>query len=663
MRDTLVIDAERPLNLDHDRPYEGLEVHCVARLHGHGTWFLGAALSDRVECFGYSYPGSALTVTPGGLSARLAKLGTGLELQHLTTDSLGRAEFTLWFDGNDLTRLSQDGPWQIGISGNRVDSSGAIVRGTAVCVHAATQAWRREQFDIYYQGDLARYPRYVMEEFRSGEELVFTQGWDLLAAEVVHADTGGTRGHPPRITLRVDKVLKGRLDGPTCVAVWEPEPFDLPCLTGEEENLARRAKSPYPAPALGSRWVLGGVRGPNDSLWHCQELCRWPYSDSLVAYFRHRELVWKPRLAKFRRQQAALQLPALRAERIMQNRERARRSKQWSDARAWWNEMCRRSREADLASLARRADCIMVGRPRFGGFVPGSSYGRDRTFRVERRLRWPAQADTGGIQVIHITSREDSIGAQWGHAPSIRDEECEFSAIAFTRLVTRTDRDRALGALRLVDEDWSLVPADSNTLARLRQVLVRTPVTEWSEASSPGVSWRDFEAMSDADLCGAGIKLSPLYPPDPPSLNLRTLVLGCPRPGSEITGESFWSHLLPDSMYRLDSTRDAWHFDLRADELRVILDSLVALRPVRDSRVAVGDSVSLTLLRTVGGHTRQLECTLDSEAASRAVAIMLVASRPVPEPRRQAPTPVFEWNMSQWASTFVESRRRSGARH
>ena len=42
-----------------------------------------------------------LVAAPGGLSPRLARLGTGLELQHLVTDSLGHARFTLWFGGNE----------------------------------------------------------------------------------------------------------------------------------------------------------------------------------------------------------------------------------------------------------------------------------------------------------------------------------------------------------------------------------------------------------------------------------------------------------------------------------------------------------------------------------------------------------------------------------
>lgn len=644
-RDSVAI-VEHAINLDRDRLKEGLELRCDIVLSKPGKYYVTPTLSTEIQCFGWwgwpltadAYARSALEDLQAG---REPKVQLDAEVR---TDVAGRARLDVCFDGNDLARLRQDGPWWFSISAARLDSAGDIVPAgdpsRAVCLLAQTGAWRRDQFDKRYMGELAPYhpalAGYFGRDVRSSDEVILSQGWDLVVAHVVRSDSGGTRGSPPQLTLQVDRTLRGRGLAGSLETVWAPQPLFVPCPVGEEGNIRRWRESSYPAPPPGSRWILAGVRAPNDSLWRNSEFFRWPYSDSLLTHFESAIAAWPAKLARleqkkfeFERLQRETRIRAEKQARVAAERARVKAR------RSWLASVSQTARAADITELVRQSECIAVGYPDMSGFDPGRWDARAVRVQIAERLRWDSPKDTASHLQVYVTAREEPVAKLWRKLPpelgAQAPNHTRIRCVVFARHTAMADGfAHATRILRLVSAESGILMLDEHQLRELRRTVARRPFEEGVRSTPPSTTWRDFAHLPDSALDSVGVKISPLFLPTNYWANRQAVVMACvtPRPGYLADERLFWSRALADSAYHVDHDRYSLCLEIRRDEMARLLDSLVTLGPVQEGRVSRTDSVSVMLRRLVNGLERTFECTLDPASVVHLAAILADAVSP-----------------------------------
>jgi hypothetical protein len=265
--------VERSVNLDQDGLHEGLELECYVVLEEPGHWDVALALTGENACFSW-LPGTALALTRANFLGDWTRRPEGYRFPGIETDAHGRAHFFAYFKGEDLARLSSEGPWKLCLVADRApDLQSAAEPRTSrplrVELEVDTRAWSREDFDLPDPAERGR-PR-AFDGVARGEALLLGEGLDLVAVTVTKVDTGGTRRRPPRIEVRVDHVLRGRLDRGPLEVVWAAEPD-----TAEVDT-------PHPAPPLRSRWILGGDRRFT-TVWVSFARARWRYSRRQLAH-------------------------------------------------------------------------------------------------------------------------------------------------------------------------------------------------------------------------------------------------------------------------------------------------------------------------------------------------------------------------------------------
>ena len=267
--------VERAVNLDGDRLHEGLELECFVVLEQPGRWDVAVTLTGEHACSAWM-PGTALALTRANFLGDWMRRPDGYRFPSIETDAHGRAHFVAYFKGEDLARFSSEGPWKLCLVADRaphLQSAGAGGSRPSlplrVELETDTRAWSRARFDLPDPEERGR--ARAFDGVARGEDLVFAEGLDLIAVTVTKVDTGGTRRRPPRIEVRVDEVLKGKVEQGPLEVFWAAEPDTA------------AADTPYPAPALGSRWILGGDRRFT-KVWVSFARARWRYSRLQLAH-------------------------------------------------------------------------------------------------------------------------------------------------------------------------------------------------------------------------------------------------------------------------------------------------------------------------------------------------------------------------------------------
>ena len=296
---------ETPINLDSDSLYEALAVRCVAVLDTPGTYQIDPLLKAEPDCEPL-VPGTAFggSVDPRAFEGRKPTVSVGF----VKTDPTGRMVFTVYFDGDDLWRFEKDGPWHFCVSLLYMDNIDSLTRhppGYAWIEENPdtwTRPWRYQQFKRRYGGELEPFRGHPYD-FRSTEELIYTQGWDLIVATVMASDGSGTYEHPPHVRLRVDRTLYGTAPRGEILAKWAAPRLYMPCPVGEEGNIARWSATALPAPETGTRWILAGSPDGQDR-WISHASWRREYSDSLRDHMINKAKGWPARLRMLERERA-----------------------------------------------------------------------------------------------------------------------------------------------------------------------------------------------------------------------------------------------------------------------------------------------------------------------------------------------------------------------
>lgn len=156
-------------------------------------------------------------------------------------------------------------------------------------VFASTQS--QELFDSFRDGAT------VLSErgFEFYEDALFGYGNDFVIVTVLAVrDSGATFVSPPRVTVRVHRVLRGNLRRGVHELEWLPEPLYMPCSMGEGENIARWQKTPLAGPAVGKRLILSGVV-ERSGLWGANAWSRFEDDLDTRRVVEERIHAWKPR--------------------------------------------------------------------------------------------------------------------------------------------------------------------------------------------------------------------------------------------------------------------------------------------------------------------------------------------------------------------------------
>ena len=657
----------RLIQLDRDPSAEGLAVGLDVRLPLPGTWSVTASLTTREACDGSSLLRTVASVSRTDL-IRIASGGraTGIPDTVVTSPS-GKARVEVCFDGSQLARLCAEGAWDVQVRMERVQTRPGA--STEQVFRATVAGHRRNSFEVRYAHELEPYRNDPMNYFFAQAppmELVFTQGWDLVIAEVVEADTGGTQGHPPKVRLHVTRALQGKPGPRTLDITWDAEAPYIPCMTGEEATMARWEAVPQPGPSVGSRWILGVSFSTYDNAWHGEELCRLPYSDSLLARLEPEVREWQrlvPRLRQAREKWSA--------DRVLQEERMARRQRQErvEKRRVWLFDALQRARTVDVDTLLENADCVAVGELDLRN-MRWTDVGNAIPFKPLDRLRWHDGWKGTSIQLLagdeHVIGLWQGLGEEPG--PGEPDRVVPVIVFAHHAWIPQDHAEPKPPhpVLRLVNGTSSVQLADPQLITRVRRALAARPAWDGD--------WRAFASLPESALATVSVRFSPLFLPVPVYVNRRSLVLETTTSAHQYVSSGrvrFWPNALPDSVYRVDMARSSWSSLIRTDEMAGLLDSLTSLAAVREQRVVATDSMSLRFHRRSGSRDLFFECTLDPATVDRVARILTEASMPpehyVGPLSKRRPSQWMAWNLPTWLNAvspaYVKVTREASLRY
>lgn len=291
---------ERLLDLGKSRGAEALEVRCEVTLSPPGRYALDAAIQQSPGLPHWLVPGLAMAFDRNELMHSLHDDVGFAEGHFVQTDANGRASFVLDFDGSDLARFRHDGPWALGCDFVLDDSlAGGNEHPIEQRLEVPTRAWRRSLFARRYGGELGPYPS-IFFETRTREELVFTQGWALVVADVVTSDSVGSRLFPPHVDLDVRDCLYGKFASGRVSTRWSStHPVEL-CGNGAEAKETVWGRQKVDGPSPGSRWIVAIARSLDCEAWDCQDAFRLPWTEALEARLRRSAKDWPRHLRQFR---------------------------------------------------------------------------------------------------------------------------------------------------------------------------------------------------------------------------------------------------------------------------------------------------------------------------------------------------------------------------
>jgi hypothetical protein len=613
------------VDLNRARGYESLEIECDAILDTLGTYEITPVIQAGPECGPWMLGSTAFAMN-------------GVEFK-VKTDSLGHIRFTADFQGDDLWRFEVNGPWVFCCRFLCLDNIDPVTHhppGYAWIeqdLSAATRPWRYEQFARHHGGELDPFEGAPFD-VRTGEDLVYTQGNDLVVATILAADSSGTTDSPPHVLLRVDERLYGRLRTGPVESRWLPWPLYMPCPTGEEGRIARWHAARIPTPKVGTRWILGGRRASPHAEWGCEPMCRWVYSDSLRTHFVAAARKWPARMRMLRRESAIARGPWIREQRRIEalgRRQVASEAReQWNLQRRWLARERRIEHAVDIKRLVQSSSDMVIAEPFIspdGGEQRGSLDGAE----------WLRQSHTISARrrqvSLFIGQHEDSVAWRWSTRPALptsgRHAKDSRRCIAFLGLAHDSlSFFMPRPEYRIMDGEVGLMMADRSTLARVKAAMRAIPAYRPGRCADCEATLSEFAGLSETEAARVGVKLTPTTAVGN-AIRASGMVLKCPEMdrvrtlyGTPLTHGSFPLGALSSGRYAMDYvSNDAGAYALPA-QMKTLLDSLVAQRASFEHRINAADSVSLMLRRFVGGRERVFECTLDTTSFLRFVRIL-----------------------------------------
>ncbi|MEO6462242.1 MAG: hypothetical protein ABIP29_04140 [Candidatus Eisenbacteria bacterium] len=138
------------------------------------------------------------------------------------------------------------------------------------------------------------------------EDALFGVGNEFVVASIlaVH-DSGATQASPPRVTIRVERNLRGGLRRGVQVIEWLPAPLFMPCPMGERENIAAWERTPLRGPTTGRRLILSGRVGRSGQ-WGSDVWSRFADEPEVRRVVEERIRAWRPRHDAWLKQERAV---------------------------------------------------------------------------------------------------------------------------------------------------------------------------------------------------------------------------------------------------------------------------------------------------------------------------------------------------------------------
>src|SRR5262245_13126960 len=411
-----------------------------------------------------------------------------------------------------------------------------------------------------YQADLAR--------------LVVGGGTDLLVARVVAVlDSGATIADPPRLTLQVEKSLRGKLWRGLLPARWDRTSYPIfRCgneSRAEQEAWDRYLQTPVRGPRIGERLLLAGVWRGEDSSWVTGEVALSPADEG--------RLLEDIRTLELRREaEAEAQARKVETDLVTDRYLRA---------------------EADLPALCRASTDVLLG-----------TLTRDNKLHVVSRL-WSrpqeaaaAHADsvlefgerqTNAMQEIVFGPKDERVVrcrvryAEQGLVPGIP----AVSPPVLMMFLRRGPFDPGGEGVRtywLADHDNGLLLADPATLRAVTRALPGALVSPQAPSPECGASLESFADIAPERLAEIRIKITCLRPGGYPG-RVQTFLFGMGAKRDDIL--AFTPCALPGEMYWNDFTMRVYPIDVSAEAVKRAIqaipgggspDSALAVVSVRD---------------------------------------------------------------------------------
>ncbi|NOT33571.1 MAG: hypothetical protein HOP12_05295 [Candidatus Eisenbacteria bacterium] len=451
-----------------------------------------------------------------------------------------------------------------------------------------------------------------MFDSRSPEEMIVSEGYDLVAGTVLESDSIGVNRHPPGCRVRVDEVFNGEVrPGRELRVRWRPTPLFLLCGTGEDAHVAQWGRTALPGPVVGARWISAGVRSANGQEWISFERLRWMHADSLRDYFRQESSSWTRALRRMRREFDDLLGPGIRQLR----RDHAERAAQAvEEERRWLDTAEHLAADADLRRLSLAADQIAIGELT----LPDFPTRRDAVLRVTEHLAGFRAVEAESTLQLFAAQREDSVVSFWSRRPpDLRpgpDSGRPVRCIAFLcRSLMPVWAGEPRPAYRLVDGRSGLLLADAETVQRLRRILKSARTASGVRREVRPQVLGTGSTIADSELGSVAIKFTPLNDPSSPTRRARTLIVTSLLKAVEGGTGWFLSRAAPFVSYRSDFSVPNRTFGITHSEVRSLLDSLATLQGVGARGIAPNWNLSISVRTVASGNEAEFELTLDED--------------------------------------------------
>jgi hypothetical protein len=257
---------------------------------------------------------------------------------------------------------------------------------------------------------------------------VITDGWlyggddDFVVATVVSVrDSFSTNARPPLVTIKVTEVLRGTLREGRHDVEWPPAPLMIPCAVGEQGNIRRWENTPLKGPAVGSRLILGGMRGA-DGAWQSDAFLRWDESSSVGMEARRKIREWNAnvaaRLLRERPERERRRKLAEEQERKDRLARRLAEEERLQNERRWIERERSLRRECDVERLVAISDAVLLSPPPVASAARGAAWAKFAVLRPTTWLLSPRRPQVREELIsVAFGQREDSLLHRWRTAP------------------------------------------------------------------------------------------------------------------------------------------------------------------------------------------------------------------------------------------------------
>jgi len=301
---------------------------------------------------------------------------------------------------------------------------------------------------------------------------------DLIVVHVLSvSDVKATIARPPRVTLEVERVLRGRLLPGTLEALWVMDQILPHCgnMTAEEQAAelryyTRRVRGPRP----GKKFILAGVHG-DDSLWRALPQVRLAYDEKLANQI-------------FSQAQTADSTKAMAA--FLERQRQAAQDASDTQLRE----------SANLGRLVRASTDIVVARIRRNGLAltieqllyeaPRDSIAQGINASVPEAFLW---GDAG--MRLRFEGPESAVSRLLDRAGATSEQESSAIPgiyLCFLRRRGLSPEDGGFYPMVPADATAGVLPADPELISQVRRIIaVESQKGPWSPLPPPqcGVPW------------------------------------------------------------------------------------------------------------------------------------------------------------------------------